>query len=67
MTAKHVRLPLPASFIRCLAHDCDQGDACARHVTIRHDVFDGSSTVKPRLCTPEDRDFLLPLADPEAV
>lgn len=63
---KRVCLPLPTSFIRCLGHGpCSLADDCARHLTIRCDVFDGSCTVQERVCTPEERDFYLPFTDPE--
>jgi hypothetical protein len=62
---KTVRLPLPASYIRCLARGCDKGARCARHATIGRDAFDGRSTVKQRVCSPEEQSFFLPLTDPE--
>ena len=51
-----MNLPLPADYIRCLAHTanknewCPRRDTCARNITIRHDKFDGSLRVKERLC-----------------
>ena len=43
-----MNLPLPTDFARCLAHDedglpngCARSDACARHVALRHEQFDG--------------------------
>lgn len=49
-------LPLPADYVRCLAHTahknewCPHRETCARNITIRHDRFDGSLRVKDRLC-----------------
>lgn len=49
-------IPLPADYTRCLAHTahknewCPRRETCARHLTIRHDKFDGSLHVKERLC-----------------
>ena len=49
-------LPLPADYVRCLAHTarrnewCPRRETCARQITIRHDRFDGSLIVKERLC-----------------
>lgn len=37
---KRVRLPLPISFIRCLAVACDAGATCARHLTVERDPLD---------------------------
>ena len=56
---------------RCLAHGlptdtpgipswCDRREACARHVAIRTDPFDGSHFVKPRLCV-DGVDCFIPL------
>lgn len=49
-------LPLPADYVRCLAHThkrnewCPRRETCARTITIRHDRFGGSPHVKERLC-----------------
>lgn len=49
-------LPLPADYVRCLAHThqrnewCPRRETCARQLTIRVDRFDGSLHIKERLC-----------------
>lgn len=51
-----INIPLPADYTRCLAHTahknewCPRRETCARHLTIRHDKFDGSLHIKERLC-----------------
>lgn len=62
---KRVRLPLPATFTRCLGHGpCCLAHACARHVTIQSDKFDGSCTVQERVCRPDSTwQAFLPLED----
>lgn len=62
---KHVRLPLPASFTRCLGHGpCCIAHACARHVTMQRDKLDGRCTVQERVCRPGSTwHAFLPLED----
>ncbi|MGB4227749.1 MAG: hypothetical protein WBJ68_14095 [Candidatus Dechloromonas phosphoritropha] len=60
------RLPLPQDICRCLGRErsadrvapgvlgagCKRLDACARHVTIRWDRFDGTLHVADKMCLP---------------
>lgn len=63
---KRVRLPLPISFIRCLAVACDAGATCARHLTVERDPLDGSRFIKDRVCPATAKLNYLPVTDPWA-
>jgi hypothetical protein len=63
-TAKHIRLPLPTAYTRCLGHGpCCIADACSRHVSIRHDPFGSSCKVLDRVCHVGEHNAFLPLSD----
>ena len=47
---KRVRLPLPISFTRCLAVNCDSGNTCARHLTVERDPLGRGRLIKDRVC-----------------
>lgn len=63
---KRVRLPLPISFVRCLAVGCAAGGTCARHLTVERDPLNGSRLIKDRVCPAGTKLNYLPITDPRA-
>ena len=63
---RQVRLPLPSSYIRCVARDCNARTTCARHLTIERDTFDGCCVIQERVCPTATLQHYLPLADPRS-
>ena len=68
-----MNLPLPPDFARCLAHPfeytrraaplewCHLREECARHQSIKVDVFDSTYNVQPCLCSDETKCFYIGL------
>lgn len=62
-------LPLPADYVRCLAHThqrnewCPRRETCARQITIRHDRFGPPLYVKERLCVSSEFESFVAIED----
>ena len=62
-------LPLPADYVRCLAHThmknewCPRRETCARQITIRHDRLGPPLYVKERLCVSNEFESFVALED----
>jgi len=58
-------LPLPADYVRCLAHThqrnewCARRETCARQLTIRHDRQSRPVSVHERLCVSNEYEMFV--------
>lgn len=62
-------LPLPADYVRCLAHTpnhnewCTRRETCARQLTIRHDRQSQPVSVHERLCVSNEFEMFVAVED----